>query len=137
MGYYSQVAIAMSKDDYNTLVEKVTKLKNENDTKDKKDFYIQSIYDIVTNPDRFRVTQTKNYTIESKTLDVVILTFDYIKWYETDNDISYIMNFVRSLGMYQFIRIGEEYDDIEVEAEDNFGSFDPVIETQTTIRYLN
>ncbi len=43
------------------------------------------------------------------------LHWTYVKWYSEFPEVSYIMKFVTGLDCYQFIRLGEELDDNEVD----------------------
>lgn len=96
MGYYSQVAIAMRKEEFNTL-------KNE---------YEPDNQDLKT---LLRVANVKEHS------DFVTLEWDWIKWYDTFPEIQAVRKFLRSLDVdipYKFIRIGEDLEDFEIFGND-------------------
>ena len=91
MGYYSEIAIAVKSEDYYKYFNGVEKLKT-----------------------------LLSYAVikESKKHNVVIIHFDSIKWYRLDfEDIQLVEDILIQISKeerpYSFVRIGEEYDDIE------------------------
>lgn len=102
MGYYSDVAIAIRKRDAKCLFEELAKRPDDDTVK----WFVSSsmeefnIYDADHNPDSIQV-----------------LRWDREKWDDEFEEVQYIMNFIRSLGYgnYEFMRIGEDYDDVEHE----------------------
>ncbi|MGN0992946.1 MAG: hypothetical protein ACI4PE_03405 [Bacilli bacterium] len=94
MGYRSEVAIAMKKSDYEELVERA-KINNRQDVIDLID------YGEVRNPSD----------------NVVILYWDWVKWYQDNEDVQYIENYLIEIQEngkpYSFVRLGEELSDIE------------------------
>jgi hypothetical protein len=87
MGYRSEVALALSKEAYNNMPENVKNAFNEIGWK---------------NPN-------------SENENSVIFYNDWIKWYESDNEINLIENFISNLEdkHFGFIRLGEDNEDIE------------------------
>ena len=89
MGYYSQVAIAMRKEEFNTL-------KNECEPNN---------HDLET---LLRLANVKEHS------DFVTLEWNWIKWYDTFPEIRAINEFLWNLDAdipYKFIRIGEDFED--------------------------
>ena len=87
MGYYSQVAIAMRKEEFNTL-------KNE---------YEPNNHDLET---LLRVASVKEHS------DFVTLEWNWIKWYDTFPEVRVVNQFLFDLDAdipYKFIRIGEDF----------------------------
>ena len=95
MGYYSQVKLCLKKDAYEDLRERL--LKNE-------------IYDYMFDEGFFYLTELEDDNI-------VICTWNEIKWYSTYKEIKIIEDYLTELDdkkiEYRFIRVGEEYNDIE------------------------
>ena len=104
MGYYSDVAIAIRKRDAKRLFDEVAKRPDEDIVK----WFVSNrmeefnINDADPNPD-----------------GVQVLRWYGVKWYDEFEEVQYIMNFIRSLGYgnYEFMRIGEDVDDVEREGE--------------------
>lgn len=98
MGYYSDVAIAVRKRDAKRLLEEAAKLPNDNYVKKLVERHQEILDDIDPNPE-----------------GVQILRWYGVKWYDEFGEVKYIMDFIRSLGEsnYEFMRIGEDYTDIE------------------------
>lgn len=90
MGYRSEVAITMYTKDYNKMINRAQQLKDN------------SIYQTITSAEKWNTTDKK----------VTILKFKSIKWYSEYKDIQWIEHFIQKINSY-FIRIGEEYQDIE------------------------
>ena len=94
MGYYSDVALSMYKKDYNKMVE----LNKENE-----DFN-----------DLIRIANKRTYTGDE---DVVTLYWESVKWHTAFPEIGTIEDYLRILveqdRPYNFIRIGEDWDDVE------------------------
>ena len=97
MSYRSEVAIAMRKEDY----ELLKKFDESN----------QDLLDLL-----------KVATIREKE-DATSLYWDWLKWYDSFSEVQAIEEFLGKLSdedkPYKFIRIGEEWDDIE--REENWG----------------
>ena len=100
MGYYSDVAIAIRKRDAKRLLDEAAKLPDDNYLRRLVEQHKETIDDFDPNPE-----------------GVQILRWFGVKWYNELWEIKHIMDFIRSLGEgnYEFMRIGEEYDDVEHE----------------------
>lgn len=97
MGYYSEVAIALPKEDFNKLEELCKKAEQE------KEFH-NSILDY-------------SNLIESE--DYVILHWDSTKWYRDFYDVGLIMGFLENEASdYSYMRVGEDWEDIVYEPGD-------------------
>lgn len=92
MGYYSEVKIAMKKEDYEEL-EIRFKTKN---------------YDILNCQDEL---------IERNIDNIVIICWDWVQWGKDNKEIKIVIDYLDELKEtgkpYQIIRLGERYDDIE------------------------
>lgn len=104
MGYYSDVAIAIRKRDAKRLFDEVAKLPD--------DSYVQSYVKKLVERHREIIDDA-----DPNPEGVQILRWYGVKWYDEYGEIKYIMDFIRSLGdgNYEFMRTGEEYDDVEHE----------------------
>lgn len=91
MGYYSDVAIAVQKKDY-------IKLK-------------QAISSLCSAADLIEAAQKTEIQIDKE--KYVVLKWQSIKWYNDFEEISLIEKFLKKIPHHDFIRIGEEMDDIE------------------------
>ena len=91
MGYYSDVAIAMQKKDYLTLK--------------------QAISSLCSAADLIEAAKKKEIQIDKE--KYVVLKWQSIKWYNDFEEISFIEKFLKKIPHHDFIRIGEEMDDIE------------------------
>ena len=93
MGYYSQVAISMSKENYERL--KVF---------DKENRDLKDLLDIAEIKERN---------------EVIVLSWDSLKWYPDFAGVQAIEEFLASISdrneSYSFIRLGEEIDDTQIE----------------------
>ena len=87
MGYKSDVAAVVTNDDFMALI-RTAREKN------------QSAYELLADA---TIRQNEKYTT---------LLFENEEWYEDNDEIQFIENFIRELPHY-FIRIGCSYDDIE------------------------
>ena len=89
MGYRSEVAITMRKDDYDALMWQAS--------------------DLVKELIKYGEVKDKG--------NVVILYWDEVKWYEEYDDVAFIMDFLDNLREndkpFSFIRLGEDPTDIE------------------------
>ena len=100
MGYYSEVKIAMRESDYIELLNRV-------------DYY--------TNKDSLSIfvkDMCSAKTVVNNGQKVVILHWDWVKWYQEFKEVQYIEDYLAELSEqckpYKFVRIGEESNDIEV-----------------------
>ena len=100
MGYYSEVKIAMRESDYIELLNRVNYYTN----KDMLSIFIKDM------------CSTK--TVINNGQKVVILHWDWVKWYQEFKEVQYIEEYIAELNdqckPYKFVRIGEDSSDIEV-----------------------
>ena len=111
MGYYSAVGISIKEKDYQKLTKNIEKcLDFEGDTTNQ-----ETIKDVK----RLMACCDANYKFipDDDTKEVYhYFGWDYIKWYENHfAEVDYIMDFIHSLEDYNFIRLGEDTDDIHEE----------------------
>lgn len=103
MGYYSEVAIVLYKDDLKKLIEEA---------------YLEQNHDVIN---LIKGAELYNDNDES---GVVTLRWDYIKWYDSFPNIRFVMDFIQNEDrQYRFVRIGEEEGDIETQENDDKGVF--------------
>lgn len=104
MGYYSDVAIAISKRDSLELIRRATERPDG---------------DIVKWLLLERMDQHNLDDIDPSPDGVYILRWYGIKWYEEFSEVKYVMDFIRALGEgnYEYVRIGEEDTDVEHEGD--------------------
>lgn len=96
MGYYSEVAITLHKEDFETLVRRAAEESEDS-------LYLIRISTLYKDEDN----------------ETVSMTWNSVKWYEGFRSVDFIMSFLRSNDVeYQFKRIGEETGDIEEEYND-------------------
>jgi hypothetical protein len=95
MGYRSQVKIALKKVDYEELEGRI-ELTGDSD--------IKSLF---------------NYANIETGEDVVVIEFDWVKWYPEYKDVQYIDNYLAELEEngkpYKIIRVGEDQGDVEIQ----------------------
>ena len=103
MSYMSNVALAIREEDYELLKEE---RKNNED--------LIRLLEMGSEDDSYR----KN--------GIIVLSWNDIKWYDSFSEIEDVENFMHELekkdAPYKFIRIGEDYDDIEFRS--NWGDED-------------
>ena len=115
MGYRSEVAIKMSRESYNKMLECIEKLE-----KGKLDEFTKTL-NFDGYPSVERVAQNVKELLELDEDEGVIrmddefvtLHFDYVKWYGSYLDVKIIEHFMRLDDNYDFLRIGEDVEDIE------------------------
>lgn len=95
MGYRSVVALALYENDYQEMLRRAISENNE------------SAMSLI------------RYGTMYKTNNVITLYWTWVKWYESYDDVSFIMNFIRSGIDYSFKRAGEEPGDVEEEYQDD------------------
>jgi len=109
MGYRSDVAIAMRKEDYELLKEF-----------DKENENLRDLLAVAT--------------VREKG-EAVSLYWEWLKWYDSFSEVEAIEEFLGKLSdedkPYKFIRIGEEWDDIE--KEENWGNEEKYCEACYTV----
>ncbi len=98
MGYYSDVAIAVQKKDYFKLKQAMSSLISDTELKNKSLNLIEA-------------AQKTEIQIDKE--KYVVLKWQSIKWYNDFEEISFIEKFLKKIPRHDFIRIGEEMDDIE------------------------
>lgn len=115
MGYRSDIRIRTTKEGYEVMKNFVENYVKENVTEDKLQCYDYNLL---------------NCAIITKMGNVITLDWNYLKWYECCEgyeDVDAIMNSLNELSDkdidYQYIRIGEENDDIEEKCSINNNSF--------------
>ena len=104
MGNYSDVAIAIRKRDAKRLFDEVAKRPDEDTVK----------WFVSNRMEEFNINDA-----DPNPYGVQVLRWYGVKWYDEFEEVQYIMNFIRSLGYgnYEFMRIGEDVDDVEREGE--------------------
>lgn len=102
MGYYSEVNIAVAKRDYELLMNNIAALP---DGRLKRDLYYLLAGAKIDNLDAGDLSSGEKHSY-------VIMHWESVKWYLEFGEVAYIENFVKSLETYQFVRIGEVFDDI-------------------------
>lgn len=110
MGYRNDVAFQIKEEDYNKLLLYLEKLPQEDSAVSSADaeHYIAFV------KNAFKGSFTDNET------KWIVLYWDWVKFdeYYVDNEFYYIYGFItNNVTNYQFIRIGEDYDDIQEEYE--------------------
>lgn len=98
MGYYSDVAIAVQKKDYFKLKQEISSLFSDSELKNKSLNLIEA-------------AQKTEIQIDKE--KYVVLKWQSIKWFNDFEEISFIEKFLKKIPHHDFIRIGEEMDDIE------------------------
>lgn len=94
MGYYSRVVITLFENDYNSLVVKASQ-------------------ECPRALELIRGSQLRYID------NIVTMYWGDVKWYQTFEDVNFIMHFIESGIKYNFKRIGEEACDIEEEYDDD------------------
>ena len=105
MGYYSTVAIALDKSDYNRLARRAKENENVKGT-----FVEEMIL----------------YAESVKTPDetYMILSRDFVKWYHEFDHVKFIMDFITPI-RHSFLRIGEDnFIEEDIKVEDDRGEDD-------------
>ena len=103
MGYYSDVTISMKKKDYDALISEI----------EKAEFLLE--------PEKRWILETlfRNssplYPVESAFFnEYILLYFEEIKWYFDEiKSLAFVQNYIFNLKDFQFLRIGEDYGDVE------------------------
>lgn len=116
MGYRSDLAIKMSRSSYDAMMECVKKLEQG-----ELDEFTKTLDFTCTTPqtlaeDIMSLLHSEDGTgIANIDDEYVVLHFEYLKWYSEYNDVRFIEHFMRLDGDYDFLRIGEDMEDIEQE----------------------
>lgn len=97
MGYRSDVIITLYKQDFETLVRQASENTN-------------GALDLIKYASLYK----------NEASDIITLFWNSVKWYDGYNDVGFIMSFIRSGDVqYHYLRVGEEYGDIEEENNDD------------------
>jgi len=111
MGYYSCVSFEIPKKDVAGLLALPPFKDDDQHIYDNVE-YLLGIADIKTGKER-------TYGEKFETVDTVIFSWEDVKWYY--DAAKAITDYVESLDHYNFFRIGEEYDDVDIR---NSGTMD-------------
>ena len=138
MGYRSDVRIKLLKKDYCELVEQYNKARKKAlAQKDEMSCGMSDLFGKTPKTDEEIIEFAKgkvdilylqknrefwefdenNNSSKALTSDMVYFGWDYLKWYEDYEDVTFIENFVCNLEYYAFSRLGEDYGDIEERCE--------------------
>lgn len=99
MSYYSDVAIAIRKKDFDTLEESVyKKVQDENIRK--------TIVEFLSNAEKTEVIKAND--------TYIVMEWYCVKWYEEFPEVRYVLEFLADIKHYDFIYIGEDLCDIEI-----------------------
>ena len=114
MGYRSDVAIAMTKKAAELLKTKLAE---------------------ATPDQRYLLDNPDLYEVDSKT-EEALWRWHYVKWYEEFAEVAFIDNVLKELSDddYLFIRLGENYDDIELRGDFWGNVFELGVSTAITTR---
>ena len=93
MGYRSEVAVVLYKEDYQKLMEDAQPLKEKDEL-------------------CFLEQEPKYCEIDGK--EYAFLYGDWIKWYDIFYEVELVMNFLKQVP-HAFIRMGEDNDDVEID----------------------
>lgn len=96
MGYRSEVSLTLYEDDYKDLVRKAKQ---------------EGKLDLLRWGRLFRS--------ESQGKGIITMYWDWVKWYESFADVTFIETYMRSGIQYSFKRVGEENGDIDEENNDD------------------
>lgn len=101
MGYYSAIALAIHKEDEHQLVKQVGNLNED---------IFQKVCALIQDADK---------STSRKHQDYVVFYWNYLKWYEKCfPEIDFLVAFLKTLKHpYDFIRIGEDFDDTYIYSE--------------------
>lgn len=95
MGYRSDVRVILKKEDYEELVKKMN------------EFYERRDY-------KCRMFDEDEVIVFSQNEKWVKFGWDFVKWYESYEDINMIMNFITNCEQYHYMRLGEEIGDLDI-----------------------
>ncbi len=104
MGYYSEVGLCLNKAAHAAMLKKLARQNKE--TK-------KEVKELLAYADKY-IAHSK---IEEGS---VLYHWEWVKWYNSYTEVKFVEEFLQTLGvdeevelLYRFVRIGEEYDDIE------------------------
>jgi len=107
MGYRSEVRILLPEKDFNELVEKTQEFCKTNSGMS----YDPDGYNVFKHLD---IRQERTGSDEDgNEVKYVYFGWDYIKWYDCDGLVSFIEREILELEDYHFVRIGENWDDLD------------------------
>lgn len=113
MGYYSEVAITLFEDDFESLVKISHEKSNE-------------AFDLI------RAASIHKY--KNEPTNIIVIAWDYVKWYDGYKDVDFIMSFVGNANReYHYIRAGEEVGDVEIRANDRLGILSEIAQVEQYI----
>ena len=99
MGYYSDVAYALHKDDYDRMIQEAKDTAREEYNRD---------------IEMFLTTGAETTVNEEE--GIVAMKWTFVKWYDYFPEVRFISDFLANNDVdYSFIRIGESDDDLEIE----------------------
>lgn len=116
MGYCSDVRIRLTKKDYERLVEEF-----ENKILPKTQFNLFKLNYMIRNELKdygFWVQKDENGNYIEKVADCVFFGWNGLKWYYSNEDVEFIMNFIQNCDQYAYCRIGESLEgDVETRSK--------------------
>lgn len=115
MAYLSTIAIAMKKTDYERMYQRAWSLCSDED---------DNIYTAFLNEGRENCANRK--CVNDKYL---FLCWDWIKWYSLEGE--FVQDFLEEIEEYDFIRIGEETEDIIT----HFGTEDMLLDIDRSVHF--
>ena len=95
MGYTSEIRVILKRQDFEELKKKMSKYYKEKN-------YDYDLFD--TNDYLLMVEENENW---------VKFGWNGLKWYKGYEDVDLIMEFIESREQYHYMRLGEEYGDLE------------------------
>jgi hypothetical protein len=120
MGYSSNVKVLTDLDGFETMQEIAFEIQEREDLEDAYFLFPMQGQD----PDEF----FDYYDVQE---DYLCFGFDWVKWYDTYKDVSLFMEILEVANErgvdWQFIRIGESFEDVENLNSDNFYDTDPAV----------
>lgn len=99
MAYYSNVAIAIKKDDYKKMLKAVEEKDCDLKIKEKIEEFVKLATQDV--PDCYN---DENY---------MFLYWEDEKWYDEFAEVKFVMDFLKTIKDFDFIKIGEDFDDVK------------------------
>ena len=113
MGYRSDIRVMTNFEGFEEMQEIAWKLKEEKNLND--DVVLFPMHG--EDPDSF-------FDYYDAQEDYLCFGFDWYKWYDSFQDVKLFMDTLKAANnngiKWQFIRVGEEYNDVEEESSDNF-----------------
>ena len=103
MGYRSDVAIVMKAKDFHSMLGEAKRSSIE-----WLNGWLMGAY---------RNQNAKNkpwHKVDPNSDEWIALYWEWVKWYESYEEIDFVENFLHKINQYDFVRIGEDYEDTEV-----------------------